>query len=97
MERQLTEGLGSQPKTFHELEMVLRGFTYSSVSEQWQLERKAKQQQFFATSSAVRELRISLKGDLIKIIKEQRIRYIIKGSKFPIWNSKCQQASNFNY
>ncbi|XP_075225479.1 engulfment and cell motility protein 2-like [Lycorma delicatula] len=91
MARQLTESLRAQPKLFSELEYILRTFTYSAVYEQWQMEKKAKQQHFIRTSTAVNELRSSLKKELTEIIKNQRINYIMKGSKFPVWDSQRNQ------
>lgn len=92
LKRQLEDGLAAQPISFNQLSIKLSTLTYSAVSEQWQEERSEREKQTLANSPSIQQLRESLIGETLELIKVQRINYLKKGTEFPMWNSQRAQV-----
>ncbi|XP_022184353.2 engulfment and cell motility protein 1 [Nilaparvata lugens] len=71
-----------ESRTFEELQLALSGISYSKASEGILKETESKRNRFYKTSPAISDLKASLRGSLIELIKTQRMQYIKERTQF---------------
>ena len=89
LRQQLTRAL-SDPEstlTFDKLKLKLAKLSYSVITSFWQKERNSREE-WENKAFAILELRDMVKPEIIELIKQQRLLYLMEGTRFDKYTNK---------
>lgn len=89
LRQQLTRAL-SDPEyttTFDKLKLKLTKLSYSVITSIWQKERNSREE-WENKAYAILELRDMVKPEIIELIKQQRLLYLMEGTRFDKYTNK---------
>lgn len=78
---QTNRALETQPGTFEQLKIKLNALTYAEITNLWLQERRHKEE-WESQAKPIMELREQIKPEVIDLIKQQRLNYLVEGTLF---------------
>lgn len=76
-----------RPRNLDEFKNKMNHFTYATITSLRQQERTSKEE-CESTASAIVSLKEKITPEIMELIKEQRLGYLVEGSRF----SKCSRG-----
>ncbi|XP_064640073.1 engulfment and cell motility protein 1-like isoform X2 [Lineus longissimus] len=86
VKEQITRALESLPQTFDQFKNKLNQLTYAEITNMWQQERVNKEE-WESQAKPIVELREQIKPEILELIKEQRLNYLVEGTLFQKYNN----------
>ncbi|XP_074646878.1 engulfment and cell motility protein 1-like isoform X2 [Tubulanus polymorphus] len=90
---QITRALETNPGTFDQFKKKLEQLRYAEITNIWQQERQTKEE-WESQAKPIVELREQIKPEIIELIKEQRLNYLVNGTMFTKYTSKGNRAKD---
>ncbi|KAK2191324.1 hypothetical protein NP493_54g03014 [Ridgeia piscesae] len=87
VKEQITRALERQPLTFDLFRHELQHLTYAEITRIWTQERRNKED-WESHSRPIVELREKIKPEIIELIKEQRLHYLVEGTQFTKYSQR---------
>lgn len=81
VQEQITRVLNQSPTSFEAFRSKIHALTYSEINKLWEKERLEKEGQG-AQLKPIIELRNQIKPEIMELIKQQRLNYLIGGTRF---------------
>lgn len=91
---QITRALQNQPPTFDAFRVRLNQLTYAEIIRLWERERKSKEEDQ-AQAAPIIELRKMITPEMKELIRQQRLNYLIEGSKFPKYTTRGRTKEKY--
>lgn len=91
---QITRALQAQPPTFDAFRVRLNQLTYAEIIRLWERERKSKEEDQ-AQAAPIIELRKMITPEMKELIRQQRLNYLIEGSKFPKYSTRGRTKEKY--
>ncbi|XP_065827546.1 engulfment and cell motility protein 1-like [Oscarella lobularis] len=94
--RQILMGVNEGPQTIEHLKNILWGLTYQKIMDIIEGEKAAKEE---LTSQAVpvKNLREVIRPEIVRLVKEQRIAFLVKGTHFHTYSAGRPRKGSFWY
>ncbi|KAK3086881.1 hypothetical protein FSP39_024837 [Pinctada imbricata] len=87
VKEQINRALDIQPTSFEAFRLRLNQLTYADIMKLWDQERKNKEE-WESQAQPIVELRDMIRPDIMKLIKQQRLNYLMEGARFAKYNPK---------
>lgn len=94
MKEQVTRSLQSMPTTADQLKTNLSNLPYQRIAEIWQAERQ-KKEAWESQAKPIQELRKKLEPEMLDLIKQQRLNFLMNGSHFPLPKTRTNAKHMF--
>ncbi|XP_078337383.1 engulfment and cell motility protein 2-like isoform X3 [Crassostrea virginica] len=91
---QISRALQVQPPTFDAFRVKLNQLTYAEILRLWEKERKSKEEDQ-AQAAPIIELRKMITPEMTELIRQQRLNYLIEGSKFPKYTTRGRMKEKY--
>jgi len=85
VKEQITRALDNQPPNFDQFKLKLSHLTYAEITNLWQQERRHKEE-WESQAKPIVELREQVKPEIMQLIKQQRLNYLVEGTRFLKYN-----------
>ena len=96
VKEQITRALQVQPSSLEVFKNQLQRLTYQDILKLWEQERQTKEE-WESQAKPIIELREHITPDMINMIKQQRLNFLMDGSKFPKYNVKGRVKDKYWY
>lgn len=83
VKEQIKRSIFKQPTTLEEFRKEINNLTYAGIAEIWRQERLNNEEQEMQ-APPIRELRRALEPDILELIQQHRLRFLVEGTKFKI-------------
>ncbi|XP_050300892.1 engulfment and cell motility protein 1 [Anthonomus grandis grandis] len=90
---QISRALEISPASLEQLKTKLQSLTYSEITQLWQLERNTREE-WESHAKPVVELREIITPDIMGIIKQQRLGFLVEGTRFTKYSSRGQRIKD---
>ncbi|CAC5374281.1 ELMO1 [Mytilus coruscus] len=87
VKEQITRALQVQPRSFEVLKTRLQTLTYQDILKLWAEDRQ-KKEDWESQAKPIIELRQHITPDMLNLIKQQRINFLMEGTNFQKFNYK---------
>ncbi|XP_061162842.1 engulfment and cell motility protein 1-like isoform X2 [Saccostrea echinata] len=91
---QITRALQIQPPTFDAFRVRLNQLTYAEIIRLWERDRKSKEEDQ-AQAAPIVELRKMITPEMKELIRQQRLNYLIEGTKFSKYTTKGRARDKY--
>lgn len=93
---QIVRSLATRPRDFENLRQRMAELSYAKITEMRQQERTAREE-CESTASAIVSLKEKLKPEILAIIREQRLGFLIEGTRFSKFIRGTRSKDKFWY
>ncbi|RUS91972.1 hypothetical protein EGW08_000185 [Elysia chlorotica] len=94
VQEQITRVLNQSPTSFEAFRTKIHALTYSEINKLWEKERLEKEGQG-AQLKPIIELRNQIKPEIMELIKQQRLNYLIGGTRFAKYSKNGRIRDKF--
>lgn len=96
VKEQITRALVVQPRSLEVFKNRLQQLTYQDILKLWEQDRQTKEE-WESQAKPIMELRQHITPDMLNLIKQQRLNFLMEGSKFPKYNFKGRVRDKYWY
>lgn len=89
VQEQIVRALDTQPTSFDQFRNKLSKLTYQEIVQIWKKEQKIKDE-WDQQVIPIMELREMIRPEIVELIRQQRLKFVINGSKFTTKGTKRQ-------
>jgi len=89
VQEQITRALAQQPIDMDAFKLKLQTLTYSEITNLWQQERSSREE-WESHARPIVELREQIKPDIIELIQQQRLGFLVEGTRFTKYSPRGQ-------
>lgn len=82
VKEQIIRALDIQPTSFDAFRTRLNQLTYAEIIKLWEMDRQTKEE-WESQAKPIVELRQQITPEIVDLIKQQRLNYLMNGGKFP--------------
>ncbi|KAL1463466.1 hypothetical protein WDU94_015215 [Cyamophila willieti] len=93
---QITEALNTHPATLDKFRNVIDRLTYAEIKNRWQQKLIIIEERELHTKPIV-ELKELITPEIIDLIKQQRLGYLVEGTRFTKYAKGLRQKNQFTY
>ncbi|XP_066250253.1 engulfment and cell motility protein 1 [Euwallacea similis] len=93
VKEQISRALETSPGSLDQLKTKLQTLTYSEITQLWQLERNTREE-WESHAKPVVELRELITPEIMELIKQQRLNYLIEGTRFTKYSPRGQRIKD---
>lgn len=93
---QITRNLSSRPRDFESFRQKMNELSYFKITEMRQQERTAREE-CESTASAIVSLKEKIRPEIISLIREQRLGYLVEGTRFSKFIRGTRSKDKFWY
>ncbi|ENN76031.1 hypothetical protein YQE_07406, partial [Dendroctonus ponderosae] len=90
---QISRALEMSPSSLDQLKTKLQSLTYSEITQLWQLERNTREE-WESHAKPVVELRELITPEILSLIKQQRLGYLVEGTRFTKYSPRGQRIKD---
>ncbi|KAJ8924920.1 hypothetical protein NQ315_001077 [Exocentrus adspersus] len=90
---QIMRALETAPTSLDQLRNKLQSLTYSEITQLWQLERNTREE-WESHAKPVVELREQITPDILGLIKQQRLAFLVEGTRFTKYSPRGQRIKD---
>lgn len=90
---QIVRALEVSPSTLEQLRNKLQSLTYSEITQLWQLERNTREE-WESHAKPVVELREQITPEILSLIKQQRLAFLVEGTRFTKYSARGQRIKD---
>ncbi|CAG9770950.1 unnamed protein product [Ceutorhynchus assimilis] len=90
---QISRALDTSPTSLDQLKTKLQSLTYSEITQLWQLERNTREE-WESHAKPVVELRELITPEIMGLIKQQRLGYLVEGTRFTKYSTRGQRIKD---
>uniref|UniRef100_A0A0N7ZBH5 ELMO domain-containing protein n=1 Tax=Scylla olivacea TaxID=85551 RepID=A0A0N7ZBH5_SCYOL len=83
VKEQIKRSIFKQPSTLDEFRKEINNLTYAGIAEIWRQERLNNEEQEMQ-APPIKELRRALEPDILELIQQHRLRFLVEGTRFKI-------------
>ncbi|XP_050701797.1 engulfment and cell motility protein 2-like [Eriocheir sinensis] len=83
VKEQIKRSISKQPVTLEEFRKTINNLTYAEIAEIWRQERLTNEEQEMQ-APPIKELRKALEPDILELIQQHRLRFLVEGTRFKI-------------
>lgn len=93
---QIVRSLAIRPRDFENFRMRMSELSYGKITEMRQQERTAREE-CESTASAIVSLKDKLRPEILELIREQRLGFLVEGTRFSKFNRGTRSKDKFWY
>ena len=93
---QIERSLKNRPRNLDDFKMKINHYTYAMITSLRQQERTSKEE-CESTASAIVSLKEKISPEIMELIKEQRLGYLVEGSRFSKYTRGVRSKEKFWY
>lgn len=86
---QITRALQSKPTDLGNFKSLLQQLPYSAITNLWQQERTSREE-FESQAKPMVELREQITPEILDLIQQQRLGYLVEGTRFTKYSARGQ-------
>jgi engulfment/cell motility protein 1 len=90
---QIVRALDVSPSSLEQLKAKLQTLTYSDITQLWQLERTSREE-WESHARPIVELREQITPDILNLIKQQRLGFLVDGTRFTKYSARGQRIKD---
>lgn len=90
---QIVRALADTPSSLDQLKIRLQALTYSEITQLWQLERTSREE-WESHARPIVELREQITPDIVSLIKQQRLAFLVEGTRFTKYSTRGQRIKD---
>ncbi|KAJ8958174.1 hypothetical protein NQ318_006113 [Aromia moschata] len=90
---QIVRALETTPASLEQLKNKLQSLTYGEITQLWQLERNTREE-WESHAKPVVELREQITPDILGLIKQQRLAFLVEGTRFTKYSARGQRIKD---
>ncbi|VEN41849.1 unnamed protein product [Callosobruchus maculatus] len=90
---QIARALETTPASLEQLKNKLQTLTYSEITQLWQLQRNTREE-WESHAKPVVELREQITPDILSLIKQQRLTFLVEGTRFTKYSARGQRIKD---
>lgn len=90
---QIVRALDTTPASLEQLKAKLQNLTYSDITQLWQLERTSREE-WESHAKPIMDLRKQIKPDILHLIKQQRLAFLVDGTRFTKYSARGQRIKD---
>ncbi|XP_076272971.1 engulfment and cell motility Ced-12 [Rhynchophorus ferrugineus] len=90
---QISRALDVSPASLDQLKTKLQSLTYSEITQLWQLERNSREE-WESHARPVVELRELITPEIMGLIKQQRLAFLVEGTRFTKYSPRGQRIKD---
>ncbi|XP_045463247.1 engulfment and cell motility protein 1 [Harmonia axyridis] len=90
---QIVRALADTPSSLDQLKARLQTLTYSEITQLWQLERTSREE-WESHARPIVELREQITPDIVSLIKQQRLAFLVEGTRFTKYSTRGQRIKD---
>jgi len=94
MKEQVMRALQTMPTNADQLKSSLSNLPYAKIAEIWSAERKQKEE-WDTQAKPIQELRKKIEPEMLDLIKQQRLNYLVNGTHFPL--PKARSSAKYTF
>ncbi|KAL5021432.1 hypothetical protein ScPMuIL_000587 [Solemya velum] len=96
VKEQITRALVNKPTSFDAFRTKLNQLTYAEIIKIWEEERKIKEE-WESQAKPIVDLRKKITPEIKELIRQHRLGYLVKGSRFPKYHNRGRMKDKFQY
>ncbi|KAI4472071.1 engulfment and cell motility [Holotrichia oblita] len=93
VKEQISRALQDKPSSLEQLRTKLQNLTYSEITALWQQERTSREE-WESHARPIVELREQITPDILNLIKEQRLVFLVEGTRFTKYSARGQRIKD---
>lgn len=93
VKEQITRALKSKPRGLDQFKNKLQTLTYSDITNLWQQERISREE-WESHARPILELRQQITPNIMALIQQQRLRFLVEGTRFTKYSAKGQRIKD---
>ncbi|XP_044750351.1 engulfment and cell motility protein 1 isoform X1 [Coccinella septempunctata] len=90
---QIVRALADTPLSLDQLKARLQTLTYSEITQLWQLERTSREE-WESHARPIVELREQITPEIVSLIKQQRLAFLVEGTRFTKYSTRGQRIKD---
>ncbi|KAL3275269.1 hypothetical protein HHI36_020038 [Cryptolaemus montrouzieri] len=90
---QIVRALADTPSSLDQLKARLQTLTYSEITQLWQLERTSREE-WESHARPIVELREQITPDIVSLIQQQRLAFLVEGTRFTKYSTRGQRIKD---
>ncbi|XP_017778052.1 PREDICTED: engulfment and cell motility protein 1 [Nicrophorus vespilloides] len=90
---QIIRALQTSPLSLEQLRQRLQSLTYSEITSLWQQERTSREE-WESHARPIVELREQITPDILNLITQQRLTYLVEGTRFTKYSARGQRIKD---
>ncbi|KAF5294596.1 hypothetical protein FQA39_LY13355 [Lamprigera yunnana] len=90
---QIVRALASSPTSLDQLKARLQVLTYSEITALWQQERTSREE-WESHATPIVELREHITPEILALIKQQRLAFLVEGTRFTKYSARGQRIKD---
>ncbi|XP_022914466.1 engulfment and cell motility protein 1 [Onthophagus taurus] len=90
---QIVRVLHSKPPSLEQLRICLQNLTYSDITNLWQQERTSREE-WESHARPIVDLREQITPDILNLIKQQRLAFLVEGTRFTKYSARGQRIKD---
>ncbi|XP_064611100.1 engulfment and cell motility protein 2-like [Liolophura sinensis] len=94
VQEQVTRALQVQPTSFEAFRVKMGQLSYSEIMKIWEVDRQSREE-MESQAVPIVELREQIKPDIIQLIKQNRLNYLLDGTVFVKHNNKGRMKDKY--